>query len=148
MLNMKPSRRPSLVTGLCVLAAGTVIAAFFFSGDSPQTSASQFMSALAEGDVKALTDRSFMDGESAESVMKKWEYATQVASPHYAFAWQAVGQQVNGPDSASVTIQLVRNADSPASYPDKYGIPLVKRDGKWLVDVRALDRKIYPNLPR
>ncbi len=47
-----------------------------------------------------------------------------------------------------VRMMVIRNAERDGAYEEKFELPLVKKDGKWKVEVLGLDRRLYPGLPR
>lgn len=148
-MKMKIAGRASLLTIGAVVSvlAASVLLVWSFMTVSPKTVGSQFMSALAAGDAKALTNLSYLEKTSPDEIQKQWEFATGTAAKHYLFYWKIV--KANEPDAsnASVSVMITRDYTSLASYPEKYDIPLIKQDGKWLVDVRAIDRSMYPAMP-
>jgi len=145
---MKRNGRANLLLILAAVGIVAILGLLLFSKGTPSQAASEFLVALAKGDVKKLTDLSFMDGDTPEEIEKKWTYTTQVVGPHYRFVWKMVGESVVDPQTASVRLQFVRNALSPSAYEENFALPMVNKDGKWKVDVRAISREMYPGLPR
>jgi len=145
-------KRSGKASWLVIIAGASILVLLgliLLAKPSPTSIANGFLVALAKGDVAKLTDMTYLGSDSdKESIRKKWDYATTVVSPHYRFVWKTVGESIPDDSSASVRIQLIRNIGSPAAFEEKYEIPLVKQDGKWLVDVRAINRDVYPGLPR
>lgn len=144
---MKRRGRANWLVILGSIGLVVIIALFFLGGRSASSVAAEFMSALGKHDVAKLTELSYMDGSTPEEVRKKWEYTVQVA-PYYRFRWQFLGESNPTPDSAAVRLWVWRDAQSPATYEEKFEIPLVKIDGNWKVDVRGLNRLMFPALPR
>lgn len=147
---MRRSGRASLLAILGALGVAVVAALFVFGGESPTSAANRFMSALARGDVEQLTKLSYM-GELPESrIREKWEYTTKVASPYYRFTWRTYSELRPTDDTAAVGVMVTRNArpDNISAYEERFGIPLVRKNGLWLVEVRGLARTMYPALPR
>jgi len=109
------------------------------------------MSALAKGDIKTLTDMTYLRGENREQIEKQWKFAVEEVSPNYLFRWDINhGRELSG-STASVSIKVWRNAMSQSTYDEKFELPLVKNaetDGKWKVDVTGINREMYPGLPR
>ncbi len=145
---MKQSGRASLITLLGFASVIVVILLFTLSRESAQSVANRFLVALAEGDVAELTELSSMPGQSKEEIQKAWEYTTGTVGPHYRFTWTiTVASEANN-KNANVKLQLLRNVGSPQQFEQKLEIPLVRDDRDWKVDVRALNRDLYPGLPR
>jgi hypothetical protein len=132
------------VGGLGMLAA---VVLFFMGGDSPVKAAGSFMSAMAKGDAEALADYSYIEGKSREDLVADWEYATQVAAPHYQFKYEITTEVRTSPELSVVKMKLWQNVDR-GGWDEKYALPMVKKDGKWLVEIRGLSRDMYPALPR
>lgn len=132
---------------IALILAFTVIYSLT-GGDSPETVARRFMTALAEGNVQKLTELSYMGDESKEQVEKQWDYACHVAGPHYIFTYTVKGTVESEPETAAVKLSIIRDANKPGVTDDYYEIPLTKQNGKWLVDVRSLNYKLYPALPK
>jgi hypothetical protein len=135
-----------MVVGLIGIVVVAVI--FLTSGESASSAAGRFMVALGQGKVDDLTKLSFMDGETPEQISKKWEYTTQVVGKFYRFRWQILAETQPQPDQAAVRLWVWRDAQTQSAYEEHYEIPMVKKEGKWLVDVRGLNRTMYPGLPR
>ena len=45
-------------------------------------------------------------------------------------------------------VEVVTDALSGQSYPEFFELPMRKVDGQWKIEVGAIDRKMYPGLPR
>jgi hypothetical protein len=133
---------------LAVAALGALALVFVMSGDTPQTVANRFMTALAKGDVDTLVELSEASGKTDEELRQDWEFAVKRAGPHYRFRWHVLSSKEADAQTSAVSMWLWRNAMSSGSYEEKYAIPLTKVDGKWKVLVRELNREIYPGLPR
>jgi hypothetical protein len=133
-----------------VVVAGIValLVMVMLSGEGPATAGGRFMVALEKGDVKTLVDMSYSDGISKEELQKKWEYGTQVVAPHYRFVYTVNGASETSNDTASLRMTLTRDVDNPSAFEEKFELPLKKKDGRWLVDVFSIDRRMYPGLPR
>lgn len=145
---MRRRGRANWLVVLGLIGVVVIVVLFLIGGRSATSVAAEFMSALGKHDVAKLTELSYMDGDTPEQVRKKWEYTTQVAAPYYRFKWQFLGESSAAPDTSAVRLWVWRDAQSPASYEEKFEIPMVKVDGKWKVDVRGLNRLMYPGLPR
>jgi hypothetical protein len=130
------------------IAGVVVIAILFFLGrSSPMSVAGDFMLALAKADTKKLADLSYMQGLETAEIEKKWDFTVNTAAPHYRFIWRVLGSTQASDEIATVKLELVRNL-GPSSYPENFEIPMVKKSGKWLVDVRSINREFFPALPR
>ncbi len=126
-----------------------LLALVLLAKPSPTNVANEFLVALAKGDAAKLTEMTYLGSDTdRDSIRKKWDYTTQVVGPHYRFVWKTVSESISDDSSASVRIQLVRNMGSPSAYEEKFEIPLIMQNGRWLVDVRAINRDVYPGLPR
>ena len=136
-----------------LIVAGTIglvliVAILAFAKESPQAAANRFMYALAKGDVKQLAALSYMDGESPKDIEEAWDFSVNKAAPYYRFIFKYESFVQSDPNNASVKYMVVGSADSPSSYEEKREVPMVLKDGKWLVDVRGMDRRMFPALPR
>ncbi len=130
---------------VCVIGIVALVFLILFNGNSPTEAANQFLSALAAGNDKELMALSWYDGDRSK-LQKEWDFATQVAGKYYSFTWSPITAKRSG-DSANVEINITKNARKFGSYQEQTAIPLVRKDGKWLVDVKSIDRKMYPDLP-
>lgn len=130
-------------------SAGLVIALllFFLAGEGPASVAGRFMGALARGNYKQLAEMSYFPDKDQKTVEEEWKYATQVGGRHYLFAYEIFGQVEATSKTASVRMKMTRNL-SPSAYEENQSLPLIKADGKWKVDVRAMSRQIYPFMPQ
>lgn len=131
-----------------LLGVFLIVGLAFFSGESASVAATRFMSALASRDIDTLTATSYIEKAPPYDIRKQWEYCMKVANPNYSFEWNVLGEVQPDDKTASVRLDIKRESNSPASYFEKFGLPLVKIDNKWLVDVRSIDRDMYPFLPR
>jgi hypothetical protein len=136
--------------GLLIVVACFAILSlvFVFSQESLNTVASRFMSALSTGDVNALTESSYMGTESKEEVRKQWDYAVNDVAKYYRFTWRITGAMQQSEESGAVRLSVAKNADGPGAYEENFALPLIKVNGKWLIDVRNISRDMYPALPR
>ncbi len=143
---MLRSGRAHWVTVSGIIGILALIVVLVFGGDSPASTTNRFMNALADGDVDTLMSMSYYDG-SKESLKEQWEFATKVAGRYYRFRWQVVTVKEPTEKSAAVKLMVERNVGM-GSVPEKMDVPLVRPNGRWLVDVKALHRGLYPALPR
>ncbi|MBS1708480.1 MAG: DUF4878 domain-containing protein [Armatimonadetes bacterium] len=145
---MKRSGRASVVVVAGVIGIVVIVFMALTSGESPMTVGNRFMVALAAGDTNTLADISIMGDKSRDEMKKEWE-KTVTASKHFLFKYRVKSFEQPGPDQAAVPVAVERNLNPMGgSYDENYQIPLVKKDGKWKVDVLAMNRTMYPWLPR
>lgn len=145
---MKRAGRVNWMVMVATAGAIAILAIAFLSGESATSVAGRFMEALGKGDVNALTELSYMDGNTPDQIKKKWEYTTTVPGKYYRFKWQLLNESTPAPDEAIVRLWVWRDFNTGGSYEENYQITLVKKDGKWKVDVLSLNRTMYPGLPR
>ena len=105
------------------------------------------MGALARGNYKQLAEMSYFPDKDQKIVEDEWKYATQVGGRHYLFSYEIFGQVEATSKTASVRMKMTRNL-GPSAYEENQSLPLIKVDGKWKVDVRAMSRQIYPFMPQ
>ena len=147
-MSMKRSGRVpylAIILGAFVLALTLIVV---LAGESPSTTGAKFMSALADGDVDKLTELSYLDSVSDEEMKKKWEYTTSVVGPRYVFQFSIEDSVLQSDDKAVVRMELTTDSDKNSAYADRFELELNKIKGEWKVSVAALDRAIYPGLPR
>src|SRR5690349_21210580 len=101
------SGRISFVTigGICSIAF--VVLLFVFTGQSPRGAASEFMSDLALGDVKGLTNLSVVHNDSKEEIERKWKLAMDYGR-NYIFTWSITAVNQEG-DTATVKLERIEN---------------------------------------
>lgn len=125
-----------------------LIAGLFFSArESATTVASRFMSALAKQDLDEIVKTSFIGTRTPEETRTAWKKTFEF-SKHYLFEWGISGASQPDDKNATVKLQVKGNADSAASYEEKFDIALRKVNDKWMVDVRAISHDMYPALPK
>ena len=135
-----------MVAGIAGIVA--ILVLFFVAGESAESAAVRFMDALAKGDVKTLVAMSDSPDTEPAELEKQWEYTAKVAGPHYMFFYKINSSLNPTENTAMVRMMVSRNVNREGSYEEKFELPMIKRDGKWKVEVRGLDRRLYPNLPR
>jgi hypothetical protein len=135
-----------VIFAVAVVVVGLLFLVLASSGTSTAV-ADDFLVALAKGDAKTLADLGYMEGTTPDQAQKMWE-KTLARAKYYRFAWRVKNTVQASPTNASVQMDVVRNVDTPGSFPDAYELPMVKIDGKWKVDVRGISRQMYPALPR
>ncbi len=134
-----------MLAGIVSIALVGVL--FLFSGQSPRSTAADFMSALAKGDVDKLTELSSVNGKPKDEVRKEWDESIRYGRT-YLFGWDITGFQQNKDGTAIVRIDVTENPGSPMSYPAHKELQLVKVDGNWKVDVPQISRDAFPYLPQ
>jgi len=138
-------------TRLMIIAFAAIVllaaAVVFTSRESPENSAAEFMSALSKGDVPELMKLSYEPSIPRDKLQEEWTFATKDAGRYYVFQWRTLSSTSLGPGSASVHIQVIRNALDRGAYPEDYELHLVEEQGHWLVDVSGMSPDIYPALP-
>lgn len=143
---MRRAGKAHLITIAVLLGLAVLGVLLMFSGDNPMGAASRFMSALAKGDVDTLTKLSYYEGPK-DKLREQWEFACKEAGEYYLFRWRVQTARIHGEDRAAVLTWIERNL-GPSSFEEKIDLPMVKEDGAWKVDVRAIYRGMYPALPR
>ncbi|MBL8059159.1 MAG: DUF4878 domain-containing protein [Chthonomonas sp.] len=144
---MKRAGRANWLTIAGTLGLLVIGVLFFLSGESSQSAAIRFMNALGKGDVVTLTSMSEIPGKSPDEIKSAWERTTSIGK-HYIFTYK-IESTLNANDQVSmVRMMVIRNAERDGGYEEKFELPLIKKDGKWKVEVLGLDRRLYPGLPR
>jgi predicted outer membrane protein len=146
-MRMKRSGRVSLVLIAALAIVAAVVALFMLAGDSPSGVAGRFLSALAKGDTKTLAELSYMEGLSQSEIESKWK-ATHDSSKYWVFAYAIKDVKEQDANNATVNLDWVKDIAGVSPEEGKAELPMVKREGKWLVDVRAISRNLYPFLPQ
>ena len=103
---------------------------------------------IHQGNVDQLVEATYVGSDNKNHLRKEWEFTTKVAGPHYRFTWKILGYSQQGPNNASVKIEIVRNALNSGAYPEHFDLPLLREGGRWKVRATALSREIFPALPR
>jgi len=147
---MKKAGRASLVLLAVVVAVfiGGVILLFMLSGEAPETVANKWLYALAKGDVPTLTRLSYIGNKPESDLQKQWEFTTKVANPYYRFRYLVKGSRPISSEASAVQIEMMKDANKTGSVPEPYDIPMARVDNQWKVDLRGINRDIYPDLPR
>jgi hypothetical protein len=145
---MRTAGRVNIVLVGAIVAIVMIGSVLFMGRQSINAVASKFMSSLATHDVNTLTDMTFLNGRNKEDVRKQWDFAVNDAGKHYIFVWRITSSKEADDKTASVSMQVVRNARSGTSYEEKFDLPLVKENGDWKVDVSAISRDLFPALPQ
>jgi hypothetical protein len=144
---MKRSGRVHILVVLAVVAVVVFGFLIFFSGSGPTQTASDFLIALAKGDVDKLTELSYPD-EPQDKMHAEWANSVEQAK-YYRFIYRLVNTESASDDQASVNIKLEPNIGQPEDhqYMQDFGIPLKKYNGQWKVLSKQLPRDMYPFLP-
>src|SRR5579862_4130065 len=106
---------------LCLLLIGILL---FSTGESPRTSAAEFMSALAKGDVDGLTKLSVVHQKGKDEIRKEWERSIRYGRS-YLFAW-AITSVTEEKDNATVGIDLTVDPLKSGAYPEHKELTMVK----------------------
>lgn len=144
---MKRSGRVSIILIITVVLVAAALGLFLLAGESPTGVGTKFLTALANGNTKTLAELSYMEGKTPSEVEEAWK-ETYEASKYWYFAYQVKGSTEQDDSSATVRLGWVKNASNPSAFEENFALPMIKVDGKWKVDVRAISREMYPNLPQ
>lgn len=144
---MKQSGRAHWLVILGAVGFIALVGLLFAGGSAPSPVAGEFMVALAKGDVNKLTELTYKGTKSEDEIKKDWDFTVHTASPYYRFTWKINDEHLLDDRDATVRLDVWRNM-GPRAYPEHYEIPLVKVNGAWKVRVEAINREMYPNLPR
>lgn len=148
-MRMKKAGRISfvLLAVIVALVAGVFVFVFLLSGEAPESVATKFLAALSKGDPKTLTALSYMGSEPESNIEQKWQFTVDVTR-YYQFKYLIEGVKQVDPDAANVQVEMMKDANRPGAVPEHFELPMVKINNHWKVDLRALNREIYPALPR
>lgn len=145
---MKQSGRANWILAVLVVIVAAIATMFAAAGESPTDAGARFMHALARQDADTLARMSFFNpARTPEEVLADWKHTLKI-SKTYMFAWRIQSSSKPTGDRCSLVMGFTRDANNTMSYEETFPLELVKRDGKWLVDVRSLSRAMYPALPR
>jgi hypothetical protein len=134
-----------IVVVACLLTFGALS---MFGGERPIQVVAKFMDALAKGDVERLTALSNAPGFTPEELKSEWERSTGEAGRYFKFIYHVQSESLPTETTAVVVVNFTPEAGSEVAYERRIEVPLSKIDGKWKVDVLALNRDIYPGMPR
>jgi len=137
----------NVMLGAVIIGVIAIFVLLLGSRSSPTSEASKFLNALASANTNELVQLSYFPGDSTEDLRKQWDFAVNDAGKYYVFTWMPTDEKFASDTQATVKIKIVKNADKYGSYGEDTSIPMIKRNGQWLVDVRSLDKSIYPDLP-
>ena len=142
------ARRVNWIVVALVLIAASIVGLVATAGESPTTATVLFMNALSKGDAKALTERSYFNPErSRQEIEKDWAKTVDFGK-YYMFIWKVESDTRPTPDRATVKMTVMRDVDKGSAYDENFSLDLIRVNGKWLVDVRSINRQLYPALPR
>ena len=134
---------------LAAAIAVALVGIFFFAGrGSPTSTAEDFMESLGHGDSAKLTELTYIRSGDQETMRLAYDRATHEAGLNYSFLWRVKDEHQADANTATVQLSVIRNAQRQGSYDENFEIPLVRKDGKWLVDVAGINDLLYPDLPR
>ncbi|MCX7799182.1 MAG: hypothetical protein N2109_02445 [Fimbriimonadales bacterium] len=145
---MRQSGRVHWMVAVAVALLVAIVALIFFAGESPAVVTGRFLYALQLRDVDTLTELSYVPEGDAGHIRDDWDFTVNVANPNYRFTYRVLHVKELGGSDAVATVEMKKDAFSPAAYEENFQLPLVRKDGKWKVDVYNLSRKMYPALPR
>jgi hypothetical protein len=145
---MNQSGRVSLLGVLGLVSVLLIFGMLFLSRESLNSVGGRFMTALARGDVDTLTKMSYLGKRTPDEIRRQWEFATKTAGRYYNFTYRITASRQADPNTGTVTMMIVRDADNPGSYEEKRELPLIKVGDEWKVDVANITRDVYPGLPR
>jgi hypothetical protein len=132
------------IAGVCAVAFVAVL--FLLSGQSPQSAASDFLSALANRDAAKLTDLSLIHNEPKEQIRKDWEQTLHY-TPNFMFYWD-IKAVVSEGNTATVKLDVTKNPMDPSAFGEHFELSMLKTESGWKVDVPQIPRDMYPFLPR
>lgn len=149
---MRESGKVSILGLGAIAIAGMIVASFVFAKDEPANVGVRFMDALARHDVDTLTSLS-RTGESDPAAVEKekkrlhdaWDFCVNTAAKHFLFTWRITSATATSENHATVTVMETKAG--PSAYEQKYELSLEKEGGKWVVDVGAISRDMFPALP-
>lgn len=145
---MKRTGRPSILAIIGLICLIIIVPILFMSGRTAESTAQDFMIALADGNPDKLAQLSVIGNFDEAKRKQLWEQ-TLNRSEHYRFAWRISNSTQISPDKYAVELQLRRNLQLKMGQSEnKFTLPVRKVEGQWKVDVHAMDRDIYPGLPR
>lgn len=145
---MRQSGRVHWMVATAIALLVAIVVLIFFAGESPAMAAGRFLLALQKRDVETLTELSYVPHGDTEAIRKDWDFTVNVANPNYRFVYRVLHVKELGGDEAVATVEMKKDAFSPAAYEENFQLPLVRKQGRWKVDVYNMSRKMYPALPR
>ena len=138
---------PLILGGVVGVVALLALIFLMQTTDSAGLRVDKFLTALGKADVNGIMATSTFGDEPAEAVRAKWQKCLD-RTKYYRFYWQVKLTSTTSPDEGNVTVDMYKDAGNIQTYPSKVQIPVVRINGEWYVDARAIDRESYPALPR
>jgi len=134
------------LAGLVILlGVGFVV---LMNRQTPEVAVQKFMEGLANQDLATLNEYSFLESPS-KPIQDQWKYCFDVAAKGMPFVWRIGESRMTGDDHAVVEVFLVQFSIGGAKESDEaFQIPLVRRNGRWQVDLVGVPRDFFPGLPR
>jgi len=136
---------PIIVIGVIGIVVIPIV--LFLLGQSPEAAAKEFMTALGTGDVDKLTEMTYLPDPESD-IKEQWKTTFETSAHNYVFGWQFGTTQKDDPDRAVVRVIITEFRGPETHENDQSNIPMIRKDGKWLVDIRSLSRTFFPGLPR
>lgn len=136
----------NLIVVFGVLGLAAIAILLVLSQNSPDVAGEQFMKALAKKDVNKLVELSYMENPSAP-LKDQWADTVNNKARTYVFLWVWESSRRQG-DEAVLLVHLIEFKGPVQSDSETFELPLVRKEGKWKVDLRSLSRKFFPALPR
>ncbi len=136
---------PIIAIGLLGVIVIPVV--LFLLGQSPENAAKEFMTALGTGDVDKLTEMTYLPDPESD-IKSQWRHTFENSARNYVFGWKFGTTEKDGTDRAVVRVTITEFRGPEHHENDQANLPLVRIDGKWMVDMRSLSRTFFPGLPR
>ncbi len=133
-----------IAIGLAGLIA--IAALFFFAKASPESAAVEFLDALAKKDVNKLVELSFVES-SRDNLKQQWEDCVNKYAKHFNFVWDIKGSQKTASDRATIRVEYYKFQGAAAGLEGPFEVPMVEKNGKWMVDLSSLSKDFFPALP-
>lgn len=144
---MRQAGRVSIPLVIAIVFVVFVVGLLLVPSHSPTAAAGEFMIALAKGDTKKLAELSYIQDRSPDELRKEWD-ETMAASKHFRFQWNIRNTSQASEDEASVIMDYTKNFGAGGDYSENTQLPMIRKNGKWMVDLRSLNRGVFPFLPR
>jgi hypothetical protein len=145
---MVRSGKTNVIVVVVAASLLTFAALSMFGGERPIGVAADFLDALVKKDWKTLARLSDAPGYTEEELQIEWKRSTEEAGKYFKFIYQIQSENYPTEQSAVVVVSFTPEAGTEIAYERKLEVPMKKIDGKWKVEVLALNRDIYPGLPR
>jgi hypothetical protein len=136
---------PIIALGLLGIIVIPIV--LFMLGKSPEAAAKEFMAALAAGDVDTLTEMTYLPDPESD-IKEQWQETFETTAKNYVFGWQFGTTEKDRDDRAVVRVIVTEFRGPETHENDQANIPLIRKDDKWMVDMRSLSRTFFPGLPR